>query len=208
MKLLGIIDVEFEVMGRLLTRYSTFYNVVLCIRLKNLLEKKWYYSGAVHQHLHLIYIIEFVISWQKCYTVFVGSLRSKIGLVAAYCNHPSDSVHRWRFVWHSRHPAFPPIALSNPSQTSDDSGAVCMETTTSHHYRFSVKFWLRPQCAVLNVALFSLELLLLLPLLHRQLIPYRQMHYVYVSSYIYHTHTYFLFLKAVQQSGKKCISMV
>jgi hypothetical protein len=60
---------------------------------------------------------------------------------------------------HSRHPALPPIELSTPSQKSDvsmfhlatmaDSGAVCVEATTSHHYRFSVKFWLRPQSFVL-----------------------------------------------------------
>jgi hypothetical protein len=102
-------------------------------------------------------------------------------------------------------PDCPPVAPRTPSQKFNvsmfrlpavaDPAAFCTETNKSSWHIF-MQCWLEPKSVVLNVAHFFL----LCPVLHRQPLSYEQMRYVYVPSYIYHTH--FLFLLTVQQSGR------
>jgi hypothetical protein len=61
------------------------------------------------------------------------------------------------------------------------------ESTTSHHDRFSFRFWLRPRPVALNVVHFCLDFLSLLLILHRQLIPYEWMRCVCILSHVYRT---------------------
>jgi hypothetical protein len=75
------------------------------------------------------------------------------------------------------------------------NSAAFRETTTSHHDRLSMQCRSRPQCDVLNVVPVCSDFLLLPPELHRQLLLYQQMRYVYVPTHVHHIH--FLFLQTV-----------
>jgi hypothetical protein len=104
-----------------------------------------------------------LLNWTMLRVLKVTNLmHTKKKLFSCVSNHTSGSVLHRRTMWHSREPDCPPVALHTPSQkrnvslshlpTVAHSAVSC--TKTSHHYRFPIQFWLRPQSAVLNVAPF------------------------------------------------------
>lgn len=124
------------------------------------------------------------------------------------CVRPSGSLLHQRITWHSRHTFCPPVTLRTHAQrpnvslphflTMTDSAVVCMEEKNDKASRqisfFHAVLVEIPVCFPKRLTFF-LDLLLLRPGLHLQLLPHEQMGHVSAHSHSYHSH--YLLLRTV-----------